>query len=175
MCTDEHGVIRVLAQDKSKGMKQGIWTWESQTWEHAAGWCRLRGRCSTWTGRSSRGLRPWPSPLLFLQLLREEVIRTVGFSSRHERIASGEIDRVLGFSLLSFPLCFYAGRWRWRGTGLPVVSRGVVRCGCGGGFRSTPEPAVCVAGGVPSVRPWAKNLTSGGPFSTVFFDRVWAH
>jgi hypothetical protein len=65
---DEHGgVIKVLTQDKSRGRKQGIWMWQEQTWELAAGWYRRRWQGSASTGRSSRGSGSFAIPLLLLR------------------------------------------------------------------------------------------------------------
>jgi len=50
----------------------------------------------------------------------------------------------------------------------------VASSGCGGGFRSTPEPAVCVAGGVPSWASVGHEFDFRDPF-TPGFGSIKAH
>ena len=70
------------------------------------------------------------------------LLSTMGREERQKAMASSEIGRVLSARWLL--LCFYGvAKWRWWRTGGSPSSVGASgRCGGGGRFRSTPEPAV---------------------------------
>lgn len=106
----------------------------------------------------SRPFQSGPPSLAISVLL---LLRKMRRDERQKAIASGEIGRVLAARWIF--LCFY-GVWCAE---VAVESRGfpsssaVASCRCGGGFQSTPEPAVCGRGwSSPRQRLWAAKRLS---------------